>query len=149
MPAPSTPANPPAPGAAAPVAVALSVAPLGAGPAATVRFTNTSGRPFPLARYLACQGETLEHNVFTITDADAKRVPYVGPMIKRAAPGDADFITLAPGQSLEGTVRLDAAYALAASKGPFRVRYSAFNPSHAPWPLTKLESPEVPFDWRP
>jgi peptidyl-Lys metalloendopeptidase len=55
---------------------------------------------------------------------DGEAVEYIGPHIKRAAPGAEDFITLAPGESFSGVASLSDLYDLRES-GTYSVRFAA------------------------
>src|SRR5262249_27216612 len=54
------------------------------------------------------------------------RVPYAGKMVKRAAPRDADYRTLAPGEVVTATTNLKDAYHFT-EPGAYRIRYASVN----------------------
>ncbi|HET6327584.1 MAG TPA: hypothetical protein VFG04_23070 [Planctomycetaceae bacterium] len=52
------------------------------------------------------------------------RVPYAGKLVKRAAPTNADYRVLTPGEVVNATVNISNAYDLSAP-GTYRVRYAS------------------------
>jgi peptidyl-Lys metalloendopeptidase len=66
--------------------------------------------------------EGVTEPLFTITLA-GEPVAYLGIMLKRSAPTEQDYITLAPGESLSSDVSLSAYYDLSVS-GNYEVRYN-------------------------
>jgi peptidyl-Lys metalloendopeptidase len=91
----------------------------------TVEFkvTNTSQQAMKFASWTLPSG-VLEQNLFTVTHK-GQRVPYTGPMIKRAAPTEADMITLRPGESRLVTVDLSKSYDLSRG-GEYTVQFNSF-----------------------
>lgn len=86
----------------------------------TVTLTNPTSRPIRLLSWYAPHGE-LEEDLFVV-ERDGQPVEYTGPHYKRPAPGDADFVTLAPGQSVIRTADLSGFYDLSQS-GNYTIRY--------------------------
>jgi peptidyl-Lys metalloendopeptidase len=85
---------------------------LGAGDdlVASVTIVNRSTRSVLVPRWLV-PGARLEANLFAVT-RDGEPVAYRGRLVKRAAPGAGDFVTLAPGATLRGTTELTKHYDL-------------------------------------
>ncbi len=54
------------------------------------------------------------------------RVPYSGKLVKRAAPTNADYRVLPPGEAVNAKVNISSAYDLSAP-GTYRVRYASVN----------------------
>ncbi len=77
---------------------------------ATVTLVNNSTQTVLVPRWLV-PGERLEANLFVVT-RDGEPVAYRGRLVKRAAPGPGDFLTLAPGATLRGTTELTKHYDL-------------------------------------
>jgi len=67
---------------------------------------------------------TIDSDVFEIYRG-GKRVEYTGPMIKRAAPTEADYITLQPGETKRVRVDLGSAYDLSQG-GQYDVRFKTY-----------------------
>lgn len=88
--------------------------------AVTVTFINTSPEPMQLLKWYT-GGEGLQERLFEVT-RDGEPVAYLGPIVKRAAPGEADYITLAPGERLTRSVVLSDQYDLS-EDGDYSVRY--------------------------
>ena len=111
---------------------------------ATLTFRNASGQDAFIERVNACDGGRIRNDLFEITKDD-QRVPYIGRLAKRAAPGPEDFIKLAPGQSLSNTVQLESVYAFPPGAGTYKIRYSAYNPFPDRDGFFELVSNEVVF----
>ncbi len=77
---------------------------------AAVTLVNRSPETVLVPRWLV-PGERLEANLFAVT-RDGEPVAYRGRLVKRAAPGPGDFVTLAPGATLRGTTELTKHYDL-------------------------------------
>jgi peptidyl-Lys metalloendopeptidase len=86
----------------------------------TVTLTNTGAAPERIAKGRTPFGPE-EAALFEIT-RDGQPVRYLGRKVKRAAPGEADYLVLAPGASLSARVELSATYDMAAT-GAYAVRY--------------------------
>lgn len=86
----------------------------------TVTVTNTMRHPVNLLRWQLPSDE-LEGALFHI-ERDGVVVPYIGPLIKRPAPGPADQVLLGPGQSLSYQVELTSAYDLS-HNGRYTIEY--------------------------
>jgi peptidyl-Lys metalloendopeptidase len=90
--------------------------------AVTVTFTNVSSEPVRLLNWVI-PSEGIQEGLFEVT-RNGEPVEYIGPHIKRVAPGAEDFITLAPGQSVSGTAPVSGLYDLSES-GSYTVRFAA------------------------
>lgn len=88
----------------------------------SVSFTNVAKRP---VRLLAWQTGTdeLGEDLFEIS-RDGEPVDYIGPHYKRAAPTEADYVTVAPGETLSRSVEISSFYDLSKS-GDYSIRYAA------------------------
>ena len=70
--------------------------------------------------------EGILNDIFDIKGPDGESLPYIGPMVKRAAPDADAYVTIAPGEEATGEVDLTAAYELlpgrytVAFKGPIQ-----------------------------
>lgn len=64
----------------------------------------------------------VSNNLFRVSQ-DGRPVAYTGRLVKRAAPTDADYLALAPGQSVSAEVDLSAYYDMRKG-GQFSVRYN-------------------------
>lgn len=92
----------------------LSVAPqVGAGEPVEVlfRLTNPTRQPLYVLKWHTPL-EGLRSHLFTVT-RDGAELPYQGPMVKRAAPSASDYVTLAPGDSVEARVDVSLAHEMA------------------------------------
>jgi peptidyl-Lys metalloendopeptidase len=85
-----------------------------------VIFTNNGSTPLSIAKWFVPEG-ALEGDLFLLS-RDGKQVPYLGPIIKRAAPTAQDMITLAPGESITRSVDISGMYDLSAS-GEYKMQY--------------------------
>lgn len=112
---------------------------------AKVVFHNTTNEKAFLYKRLVPGGKRLKMNLFRIA-GPAGQLPYRGFSAKFAAPTAADFLEIAPGATLEGSVDLGDNYAFPAGAGSYRVRYLAANSTPQGDDLRKIESPEVPFE---
>ncbi len=63
----------------------------------------------------------IDADIFAVA-VDGESVPYIGRLIKRAAPEPEDFVEIGPGQSVSATVDLSSAYDMT-RKGEYTVRY--------------------------
>ena len=77
---------------------------------ATVTITNDTLKPIFVPKWQV-PGQLLEEDLFEITQ-DGHSAPYVGRLVKRPAPKAADYIRLAPGQSIQGRTELSRHYDL-------------------------------------
>jgi len=66
--------------------------------------------------------------------SNGPEVPYTGPLVKRPAPTDADYITIKPGETVSATLKLDAGYA-AYTAGSYSISFKV--------KLTILEDPSA------
>ena len=109
------------------IAVSLSAAKsaLGANEdvAVKVTFTNVSSSPVRLLNWVIPGTARVQEGLFEVT-RNGEPVEYIGPHIKRVAPGAEDFITLAPGQSVSGTAPVSGLYDLSDS-GSYTLRFAA------------------------
>ena len=92
--------------------------------AVEIKVTNTSTQDMRFAPWQLPTSGALSQNLFEVT-RDGKPVKYVGPMIKRAAPTEADLVTLRPGESRLVRVDLSSAYDLS-QRGEYIVQFRSF-----------------------
>jgi peptidyl-Lys metalloendopeptidase len=85
-----------------------------------VVFTNNGSTPLSIAKWFVPEG-ALEGDLFLLS-RDGKQVPYLGPIIKRAAPTAQDMITLAPGETITRSVDISGMYDLSVS-GEYKMQY--------------------------
>ena len=90
----------------------------------TVTLTNTGSTPQRLLKWRT-PFVPAEHALFQIT-RDGQPVRYLGRHVKRAAPLDADYIVLAPGESRSARVELSSLYEMGVT-GAYSVRYLTSN----------------------
>ena len=118
--------------------LALACAPATA--AADPELTNAGDAPVSVLRTGTALDRVLAEDAFEIVRTvkgwpPVERPVYTGRRYKRAPPGPDDFVRLAPGETLAGTVALEAHYDVPAA-GDYRVRFDgAFR-----------VAPEGPFD---
>jgi peptidyl-Lys metalloendopeptidase len=86
----------------------------------TVTVTNTARHPVNLLKW-QLPGDELEGPLFKVTRDDQK-VDYLGPLVKRAAPGANDKVKLQPGESMSFQAELTGAYDLSQS-GRYAIEY--------------------------
>jgi len=91
-----------------------------------VTLSNTSATPQRLLKWRT-PFVPAEHALFQIT-RDGQPVRYLGRHVKRAAPTDADYIVLAPGESRSARVELSSVYEMQVT-GTYSVRYLTSNPA--------------------
>ncbi|MGH8029057.1 MAG: M35 family metallo-endopeptidase [Arenimonas sp.] len=91
----------------------------------TVEFkvTNSSRETMKIPAWQLPSG-SLQQDLFVV-HYNGKPVRYTGPMIKRAAPVDADYIVLRPGESRLVTVDLSTAYDLS-RPGEYTVKFRSY-----------------------
>ena len=91
----------------------------------TVEFklVNNSAETLKIPSWQLPNG-TIDSDVFEIY-RQGKRVEYTGPMIKRAAPTEADYVTLQPGETKRISVDLTGAYDLSQG-GQYDVRFKSY-----------------------
>jgi len=94
----------------------------------TVTLTNTGNTPQRLLKWRT-PFVPAEHALFQIT-RDGLPVRYLGRHVKRAAPTEADYIVLAPGETRSARVELSKLYEMQVT-GAYSVRYYTSNPSNA------------------
>ncbi|MEO8195546.1 MAG: M35 family metallo-endopeptidase [Thermoanaerobaculia bacterium] len=87
---------------------------------AAVTITNDSARTMVMPRWQV-PGARLEADLFQVT-RDGQPVDYTGILVKRPAPTPADFVAIAPGQSISGRTELSRHYDMA-SGGEYLVSY--------------------------
>ncbi len=90
--------------------------------AVKVTFTNISSEPVRLLSFYIPDG-TLKEGLFEVA-RNGEPVEYIGPQIKRAAPGAEDYVTLAPGESISGVAPVSGFYDLSES-GTYSISYAA------------------------
>jgi peptidyl-Lys metalloendopeptidase len=88
-----------------------------------LKVTNSSRETIKVPYWQLPSG-SLQQNLFEVSH-NGRPVKYTGPMIKRAAPIDADMVTLRPGESRLVTVDLSTAYDLSRS-GEYTVKFRSF-----------------------
>ncbi|WP_063796492.1 M35 family metallo-endopeptidase [Chondromyces crocatus] len=93
----------------------------------TVTFTNASTEPVRVPRWYT-GGEAIQERVLEVT-RDGTEVAYLGPIVKRMAPRDADLITLLPGEQVERVVVLSDDYDLSVS-GAYAVSFRVDGEAH-------------------
>jgi peptidyl-Lys metalloendopeptidase len=86
----------------------------------TVTLTNTGSAPERLLKWRT-PFVAPEAALFDVT-RDGQPVRYLGRKVKRAAPVDADYIRLAPGESRSARIELSSTYDMAVT-GAYSVRY--------------------------
>ena len=91
----------------------------------TVEFklVNNSAETLKIPSWQLPNG-TIDSDVFEIY-RQGKRIEYTGPMIKRAAPTEADYVTLRPGETKRISVDLTGAYDLSQG-GQYDVRFKSY-----------------------
>lgn len=87
---------------------------------AAVTITNDSARTMVVPRWQVPEAR-LEADLFQVT-RDGRPVDYLGVLVKRPAPTPADFVAIAPGQSITGRTELSRHYDMA-SGGEYLVTY--------------------------
>ena len=90
----------------------------------TVTLTNTGSTPQRLLKWRT-PFVPAEHSLFSIT-RDGIPVRYLGRHVKRAAPTEADYVVLAPGESRSARVELSKLYEMQVT-GAYSVRYHTSN----------------------
>jgi len=85
-----------------------------------VAITNNAGHAVTVARW-QLPSEHLQGPLLRILRDDGSAVRYTGPLIKRAAPGAKDLVTLQAGETLRATMELTGAYAI--GNGRFTIEY--------------------------
>jgi peptidyl-Lys metalloendopeptidase len=85
-----------------------------------VTITNDGTRTLLVPRWQV-PGARLEANLFQVT-RDGREVDYLGILVKRPAPTAADYVAIAPGQSISGRTELSRHYDMA-SGGEYLVSY--------------------------
>ena len=90
----------------------------------TVTLTNTGATPQRLLKWRTPFVQA-EHALFYIT-RDGQPVRYLGRHVKRAAPTEADYIVLAPGEARSARVELSSVYEMGVT-GAYSVRYLTSN----------------------
>jgi len=76
----------------------------------------------------------IEADIFEVT-LDGEPVPYIGKLIKRAAPVAADFIEIQPGETVSTVIDLSAVYDMS-RRGEYAVRFrGAIEEAAGPQPL--------------
>ena len=107
--------------------------------------TNHSAKPATVLKsYTPLEG--VMSDMFAV-ERDGKTVPYIGPLVKRAAPQPTDYATIAPGESMSVTVDIEHAYALDMA-GNYSIRFRSMILT-APEGRARpdiAESPETPIE---
>lgn len=133
-------ANPPTP--AISVSLDLRIRP-GEPILARLQFANVGAQPYRLLSWLTFPGGRIDtKNYFKVTVND-RPAAYTGIMKKRGEATAADYLVVAPGETLTSVVSLSDAYAIA-RPSLLTVVYSAANPSlEAGAPADRLVSNTV------
>lgn len=98
--------------------------------AVTFSLTNTGDEAISVLRWeTPLRG--LTNDLFVVT-RNGERVPYIGRLVKWAAPTDDDYILIEPGQTVSAVIDLSSAYDMSAT-GNYSVRFRAFM-RHDPTP---------------
>lgn len=97
-------------------------------------FTNNGNESVRMVNWFMPDGE-IDGDMF-ILSRDGQPVTYLGPLVKRGAPGAQDLITLEPGESVTRNVDLGSAYDLSRS-GTYSIRYGVTS-AHLFAPATRL-----------
>jgi peptidyl-Lys metalloendopeptidase len=87
----------------------------------TLTFTNVGSEPAQLLKWYLPGGDS-EEEVFAVT-REGEPVEFIGRHYKRPVPQAGDYLTLAPGESVKGSMRLSDAYDLSRS-GHYTFSYS-------------------------
>lgn len=91
--------------------------------AVTFSLTNTTDAAVSVLRWeTPLRG--ISNDLFVVT-RDGEPVPYVGRLVKWAAPTDEDYIVIEPGQTVSAVVDLSAVYDMSVT-GNYSVRYRSF-----------------------
>jgi len=108
---------------AAPLRCELSVAPrhkVGEPVNVTFKLTNPTAQPlYVLNWHTPLEG--LLSNCLEITRADTE-LPYQGPMFKRGDPDAEEYVTIAPGATVENTIEAQLAYDFS-QPGTYRIAF--------------------------
>ena len=86
----------------------------------TFRLTNTSAQPLYVLDWRTPL-EGLKSSCLEISRAGAE-IPYQGPMFKRGDPGAEEYVTIAPGASVENTIEAQLAYDFS-QPGTYRIAF--------------------------
>lgn len=110
------------------------------------RLSNPGAKPlYVLDWHTPLEG--LLNNIFDVT-RDGTEIPYAGPMLKRGPPQADDYVTVAPGASVEGKVEVSLAYELK-QPGRYRIAFKnrlwdvATEKSEAPHPTGEFREMQV------
>jgi peptidyl-Lys metalloendopeptidase len=85
-----------------------------------VKISNPNSQPLRILNWHT-PANGVQESLFIITQ-NGNSAAYIGPLYKRAAPSDADYLVLDPGASLEYDVNLSDSYAFAES-GDYEIAY--------------------------
>ena len=83
---------------------------------------NTTDAPLTMLKW-GTPFEDIDSDIFEVT-YEGEQVEYIGPIAKRGAPLESDYITIAPGQTKSVVVNISERYATE-DIGEYRVRYRA------------------------
>lgn len=83
--------------------------------------SNTTNAPVQVLRWMTPL-DGVSNDIFSVSQ-NGQEVAYTGRVVKRPAPADSDYVTLAPGQSISAEVDLTAYYDMRQG-GQFSVRYN-------------------------
>jgi peptidyl-Lys metalloendopeptidase len=87
----------------------------------TISVTNTSQDNVKVLSWYLVQNDKLQHNSFDVS-VDGEQVSYTGPIVKRPAPTEKDYIQLSSGETINQTIDLSAYYDMTQS-GTYNVQY--------------------------
>lgn len=102
-----------------------------------VTVTNTTGHAVDVLRWQLPSGH-LQGPIFKIVREDGSPVPYVGPLVKRAAPRPEDYVHFEAGATMHYTAELSGAYEL--GNGRFSIQYAGQG-RHADAPTLETSQP--------
>ncbi len=109
----------------------------------TFRLTNSTAQPLSVLTWHTPL-EGLLSSCLEVTRAGAE-IPYQGPMLKRGDPDAEDYVTLAPGASVEETIEAQLAYDFS-QPGTYRIAFPgplmdvAMRQAEVPHPLAQHRS---------
>jgi hypothetical protein len=87
----------------------------------------------------------LRAKLFRVFSGD-QEIPYVGPMVKLAAPGPNDFFDIKPDGELHGGADISHLYQFLSGSHEYTIQYKAFHlDKHDPEKLKKVESNVATF----
>lgn len=107
------------------IAAHLEVDPGPEGLVARLRFENRGSKKGYVNKHKAgLEGPPITE-VFVVTTEAGEEVPYTGRMVKRGPFRRGDFVTLAPGESVDATIDLGPLYDWSPTETTYTIRYEA------------------------